>query len=417
MLNGVLFIAFTFAHYIVGYQGPSNRLTRHLLKQHEKCAPPDGVVVITHEMELVHIHTVDELKQTMIALVYVVEEWDDPTLSWDPTNFSGLRVTWLPEEAIWVPDIIVFNMLNHQELLHSVRSPVRVQYTGRVTFSYPAIYSVMCRIGIAQFPFDSQTCELRIASWGYGEEKLRLNATRKPYLQHYSPNEEWALHNVSIRQDHYDHEGVVVSEARYVVVIARKPFYYLISLVLPSYIICMLSIAGLFARFSTKHERQERFTLGVTAILSMAVLSLVVTEKVPHSSEGVPLLVVYFHYNIIMVTLATILTSIVMRVHSRGTASKSSPPPKWLLRYLFIRKAEFGPPSVSGGKNAANWTRQLVAEQWAEISRRMDYIMALVFLIIVTSPTVYLFVVCFLSEDVAQERALLAGSRESMHRV
>ncbi|KAK6032863.1 hypothetical protein OSTOST_00941, partial [Ostertagia ostertagi] len=129
-----------------------------------------------------------------------------------------------------------------------------------------------------------------VASWGYGEEKLQLNATKKPYLQHYSANEEWALHDVSIRQDHYDHEGMIVNEARYVVVIARKPFYYLISLVLPSYIICMLSIAGLFARFSTKHERQERFTLGVTAILSMAVLSLVITEKVPHTSEGVPLL-------------------------------------------------------------------------------------------------------------------------------
>jgi len=35
---------------------------------------------------------------------------------------------------------------------------------------------------------------------------------------------------------------------------------------------------------------QERFTLGVTAILTLAVLSVVITEKVPHSSEEVPLL-------------------------------------------------------------------------------------------------------------------------------
>ena len=35
---------------------------------------------------------------------------------------------------------------------------------------------------------------------------------------------------------------------------------------------------------------QERFTLGVTAILTMAVLSLVVSEKVPHSSTSIPLL-------------------------------------------------------------------------------------------------------------------------------
>ncbi|KAK5968696.1 Proton-gated ion channel subunit pbo-6, partial [Trichostrongylus colubriformis] len=388
-----------------------------LIGKQFRCAPPDGTVVITHEMELVHIHTVHELKQIMIVLVYVVEEWEDPTLSWDPTNFSGLRETWLPEEAIWVPDIIVFNMLNHQELLHSVRSPIRVQYTGRVTFSYPAIYSVMCRIGIAQFPFDSQTCELRIASWGYGEDKLQLNATRKPYLQHYSANEEWALHDIGIRQALYDHEGMIVSEARYFVVIARKPFYYLVSLVLPSYIICMLSIGGLFARFSTKHERQERFTLGVTAILSMAVLSLVVTEKVPHSSEGVPLLVVYFHFNIVMLTLATILTSVVMRVHAKGFSTPLQPPSKRLLRYMFILEEEFSPACISGRTNLVNWKRRLVAEQWGEVSRRLDYIMAFAFLIIVTTPTVYLFLLCFSSNDTTEEEALVTGSQKSVHRV
>ncbi|VDK62698.1 unnamed protein product [Cylicostephanus goldi] len=64
-----------------------------------------------HEMELVHIISIDEVRQVIRVLVYVVEQWDDPTLSWDPTNFSGLRFTWLPEDSIWIPDIIVFNML------------------------------------------------------------------------------------------------------------------------------------------------------------------------------------------------------------------------------------------------------------------------------------------------------------------
>ena len=35
---------------------------------------------------------------------------------------------------------------------------------------------------------------------------------------------------------------------------------------------------------------QERFTLGVTATLTLAVLSLVVTEKVPHMSDEIPVL-------------------------------------------------------------------------------------------------------------------------------
>ncbi|VDM74460.1 unnamed protein product [Strongylus vulgaris] len=405
-------------------------------------APPDGVVNITHEMELVHIINVDELKQIIRVLVYVVEQWDDPTLSWDPTNFSGLRYTWLPEESIWIPDIIVFNMLvfvrfffqrkrkyelhmstirlDHQELLHSVRSPIRIEYNGRVTFSYPAIYSVMCRISklrmylpfhltsyikmalldVARFPFDTQRCNLRVSV-----------AWVKPFLQHYTANEEWALQEVGITQDHYDHEGTVVSEAKYIVSISRKPFYYLISLVLPSYIICMLSVAGLFARFSTKHERQERFTLGVTAILSMAVLSLVVTEKVPHSSEEVPLLIVYFHFNIVMVTLATTLTSTVMRVHSKGFSNRLLPPPSWLLRYLFIRGTQF--TSIPNG-NSPSAKRVMIAEKWGAVSRRMDHLLSLFFLATVSTPTMYLFLLCFSMDNITQERELLNGSREAV---
>ncbi|KAK6760124.1 hypothetical protein RB195_021583 [Necator americanus] len=208
----------------------------------------------------------------------------------------------------------------------------------------------------------------KIASWGYGEEKVLLNATSNLFLRHYATNEEWALQEVRIDQDHYDHEGFVVSEAKYIVSISRKPFYYLISLVAPTYIICMLSVAGLFARFSTKHERQERFTLGVTAILSMAVLSLVVTEKVPHSSEGVPLLIVYFHFNIIMVTLATILTSTVMRVHSKAFSHRISPPPSWLLRYLFIHGTDF--TSIPNGASISV-ERQVTAEKWGAVNRFM----------------------------------------------
>ncbi|KIH51037.1 hypothetical protein ANCDUO_18880, partial [Ancylostoma duodenale] len=122
---------------------------------------------------------------------------------------------------------------------------------------------------------------------------------------------------VSTSQDHYDHEGTV-----------------------------------------------ERFTLGVTAILSMAVLSLVVTEKVPHSSEEVPLLIVYFHFNIVMVTLATTLTSTVMRVHSKGFSHRMLPPPQWLLRYLFIQGADF--TSIPNG-NSINVKRLVIAEQWGAL--------------------------------------------------
>jgi hypothetical protein len=38
------------------------------------------------------------------------QKWVDPSLSWNPNDFNGLEVTWLPVKAIWLPDIIIFNM-------------------------------------------------------------------------------------------------------------------------------------------------------------------------------------------------------------------------------------------------------------------------------------------------------------------
>lgn len=131
---------------------------------------------------------------------------------------------------------------------------------------------------------------LQIASWAYGQEKIRLHAHTDHSLEHYKRNEEWHLLNLNVSEEKYEHEGVEVSEVKFEISLKRRPLFYMVTLTFPSYIMCAISVVGLFARFSTTGEREERFTLGVTAILTMAVLSLVVSEKVPHSSTHVPLL-------------------------------------------------------------------------------------------------------------------------------
>ncbi|EPB66835.1 Neurotransmitter-gated ion-channel ligand binding domain protein, partial [Ancylostoma ceylanicum] len=226
------------------------------------------------------------------------QKWTDPSLSWDPALFGNISKTWIPLSKIWVPDIIIFNMvrasrLQREDLLSAVRAPALIYPNGTVEASHPAVYTVSCEINIKRFPLDDQRCALEIASWTYGKEKIRLHAHTEHSLEHYTDNEEWRLLKVSVVEDEYEHEGInllQVSELRYDVSVKRRPLFYMVTLTFPSYVMCAISVVGLFARFSTTGEREERFTLGVTAILTMAVLSLVVSEKVPHSSTHVPLL-------------------------------------------------------------------------------------------------------------------------------
>ncbi|UMM38379.1 hypothetical protein L5515_009821 [Caenorhabditis briggsae] len=320
--------------------GSSKRLTEYLLSKHNHNAPPDGLLYVEYELELVHILGIDELKQTMTVLIYVDEHWIDPSLTWDPALFGGITKTWVPLDKIWVPDIIVFNMvksnrLAHEDLLSAVRAPARIYSNGTVVASHPAVHTVSCEINIRHFPLDDQRCAIEIASWAYGHEKIRLHAHTDHSLEHYKRNEEWHLLNLNVTEEKYEHEGIEVSEVKFEISVKRRPLFYMVTLTFPSYIMCAISVVGLFARFSTTGEREERFTLGVTAILTMAVLSLVVSEKVPHSSTHVPLLVAYFLFNMVIVSIAAMTTGIVMKVHRLGRYGDE--PHEFWMKLFFLR--------------------------------------------------------------------------------
>ncbi|CAD6193155.1 unnamed protein product [Caenorhabditis auriculariae] len=110
-LDSVNYTEETEANATISYvPGSSKRLTEYLLAKHNVNAPPDGLLNVAYELELVHILGIDELKQTMSVLIYVDEHWVDPSLVWDPALFGGITKTWIPMDKVWVPDIIIFNM-------------------------------------------------------------------------------------------------------------------------------------------------------------------------------------------------------------------------------------------------------------------------------------------------------------------
>jgi nicotinic acetylcholine receptor len=87
--------------------------------------------------------------------------------------------------------------------------------------------------------------------------------------------------------------------------IRRRPAFYIVTFVLPSLLITALALCGachpvcahrqtrtgLFTPGSNSQERTERCTMGLTALLTMAVILLMVAEMMPKSdAHKLPLL-------------------------------------------------------------------------------------------------------------------------------
>ena len=78
-------------------------------------------------------------------------------------------------------------------------------------------------------------------------------------------------------------------------VIRRKILYYLYNVILPC---IMMSVLTLLV-FCLPPESGEKIALGVTVLLAFSVFMLAISEKLPETSESIPLLgmIKYVHAN------------------------------------------------------------------------------------------------------------------------
>ncbi|XP_031574174.1 neuronal acetylcholine receptor subunit alpha-10-like isoform X2 [Actinia tenebrosa] len=330
----------SFTKVLIGNETEEERLFRHLFKNYKERRLVQPVVdrskpiKVEFDAHLLGLAKVNEKEQSIKTHLWLREEWNNPLLTWTPTEFDNIKEISVPANMLWVPDIILYNNADDRDEGVSVfNTKVIVKYDGNNTWRAPAIYNSMCVLDVKYFPFDEQTCDLVFASWTRDIKSLNLvvgnnRVSRSPKdTKFFQENEEWRVLFATIERKEvkFDWSESPVAEVTISLRLQRRTYYYVMNLILP----CTLIACTIFLEFILPAESGERVGLGITILLSMAVFQELTSEKLPSSSEHFPLLAMYYSVSIMEIGTALAATCIILNIYHRKTEM-----PAWFRRLV-----------------------------------------------------------------------------------
>ncbi|XP_015785553.1 acetylcholine receptor subunit alpha-L1 [Tetranychus urticae] len=302
---------------------------------------PNATVRVSLGLKLTQIIDLNLKQQILTANMWVLQEWFDPKLRWDPAEYGGVTEVYVPAEQIWLPDLVLYNNADGAYAV-TIMTKAMIRYNGTVLWSPPAIFKSSCSIDIRYFPFDTQSCKWYFSSWTYDGYTLDLrlidaingsNSSVGIDLSEYYLNVEWDVMAVSGLEEVKSYQccdepfvGVLFS-----MTVRRKTLFYTVNLIIPCIAISCLSILV----FYLPSDSGEKVSLSIFILLSLTFFLLVLIEIIPTTSLSIPLLGLYLCFTMVLVTCSVVVTIAILNVHFRSPSTHKMAP--W-VRKFFIRK-------------------------------------------------------------------------------
>uniref|UniRef100_A0A4W4EAD3 5-hydroxytryptamine receptor 3A n=1 Tax=Electrophorus electricus TaxID=8005 RepID=A0A4W4EAD3_ELEEL len=285
--------------------------------------------MVSIDLMVYSILNVDEKNQVLTTYVWYRQQWTDEFLVWNPEDFDDVKQISMPTANVWVPDIVI------NEFVDVGKSPdipyVYVRSDGLVQNYKPIQVVTACSLNIYNFPFDVQNCSLTFQSWLHTINDINITLMR-------SPEEVKVDKTVFMNQGEWELLFVTTSLVDLFssfnpqVVIRRRPLFYTVNLLLPSIFLMVMDIVG----FYLPPDSGERVSFKITLLLGYSVFLIIVSDTLPATAIGTPLIGVYFVVCMALLVISLTETVLIVRlVHKQDLQSHV---PQW-VKHLVLDKA------------------------------------------------------------------------------
>nr|AWJ68157.1 putative nicotinic acetylcholine receptor 6 [Hirudo verbana] len=327
----------------------SKRLYDDLLKKsgYNKLIRPVGnnsdTLTVKIGLRLSQIIDVDEKNQIMTTNVWLDQQWFDYRLTWHAEEYGGADRLFVPSDEIWLPDIVLYNSADGNFTV-KLMTKATIYSNGLVMWKPPAVYKSLCFIDVEFFPFDEQSCTLKIGSWTYDGYSVDIRHKDLPLsnnpldvvdqgidLSDYCKSTEWDLLAVPAKKfvKYYPCCEEPYPDIKFNITIRRKTLFYTVNLILPCVAICSVTLLVFYIPASSG----EKITMGITILNSLNIFLLLVAEINPPTSLATPLIGKYLLFTMVLVTCSIIVTVFVLNIHFRSPSTHVMSP--W-IRELFL---------------------------------------------------------------------------------
>ncbi|CAH3196162.1 unnamed protein product, partial [Porites evermanni] len=393
------FIAFerlTAISLIAAVLNDEQRLLRNLFQNYSKSSRPvlkrNSQVVVIFRAKLKQIIDLKDNEQLLQVILYTYQEWINPLLTWNASDFGDIDEINVDASKVWVPDILLYNSaeFTFPGGTHKYKTDVVIYSNGRTIWLAPAMFVTVCRLDVRYFPFDEQKCPMKFGSWIHDESRLDMRIlTNASSDDIYTEHGEWQLLNIEQKRSSklYDCCPKPYVDITYTIHVRRKSLFYTLYLIIPALIITTMVLIG----FYLPPESGERMQLGITVLLAMIVFLQFVYQNLPSTSDGAPLLGKFYIITMVLISLSLAATCLVLN-YSYGHHGDGEMP-MWVRLIILDWLGRFFGSRNSFGKRRRIMTSDdiLKRNEWKTAARILDKFFIVFFALLITIVSLSMF--------------------------